>query len=503
MKKKNTLLQTFCWILFFGMALHPMTGVCQKKLTLSDAMDIAIKNSPDIIKSELNMTISEENLKAQEAATKSYFSFQLSPMAYSQTRTFSDITSSWFTTETKRVFGDFSVSQPIVKTDGRISLQNHLEYRDAYSGYTNQRSKGYNNNLYLTYSQPFFTYNKQKMQIDQLRLSLANATLSYSIQRLTLEQYVTQQFYQLYNAVMSMQIAEEDLKNQQVSYEIIKSKVEAGLSPKAELYQAEVNLATSQSSFETKQITLENLKDNFRQYIGMPINDALDIEGDSSFVQVNVDLQQAIRNGLDTRMELKQHDVTMTTMLFNLTVAKATNEFKASADLSLGLTGDNPVFGNVYDKPTRSPQVQLTLIIPIWDWGERKARVKVAEANIRIEEINTSSQRNSIEIAIRQSYRNLLNLQSQIDIARKSEVNAQLTYDINLQRYKNGDLTSKDLGQYQTQLSQAKLNLVSSLISYKLELLNMKIQSLWDFEHNISFVPEKLQVNVNAILGKP
>jgi outer membrane protein TolC len=86
----------------------------------------------------------------------------------------------------------------------------------------------------------------------------------------------------------------------------------------------------------------------------------------------------------------------------------------------------------------------------------------------------------------------------QIDISRKSERNAKLTYEINLERYKNGDLTSKDLGQYQSQLSQAKINLANSLINYKLELLNMKIQSLWDFENDISFVPKNLQNNVNT-----
>ena len=85
----------------------------------------------------------------------------------------------------------------------------------------------------------------------------------------------------------------------------------------------------------------------------------------------------------------------------------------------------------------------------------------------------------------------------QIDISKQKERNAQLTYDINLERYKNGDLTSKDLGQYQNQLTQAKEDVTNSLINYKLELLNMKIQSLWDFEHNTTFVPKNLQANLN------
>jgi len=41
------------------------------------------------------------------------------------------------------------------------------------------------------------------------------------------------------------------------------------------------------------------------------------------------------------------------------------------------------------------------------------------------------------------------------------------------------------------------MNLANSLISYKLELLNMKVQSLWDFENDISFVPKEIQDNIN------
>ena len=69
--------------------------------------------------------------------------------------------------------------------------------------------------------------------------------------------------------------------------------------------------------------------------------------------------------------------------------------------------------------------------------------------------------------------------------------NAQLTYDLNLEKYKNGDLTGMDLNIYQNQLSQNKLNYTNSLISYKLELLNLKIQTLYNFETKQPVVPVK------------
>jgi outer membrane protein TolC len=91
-------------------------------------------------------------------------------------------------------------------------------------------------------------------------------------------------------------------------------------------------------------------------------------------------------------------------------------------------------------------------------------------------------EKNDIMINIRKVYRNLQNLENQILIAEQNVKNAELTYDINLERYKNGDLTSIDLNRFQSQLSEKKSTLGDALINYKVELLNLKIQSLYDFE---------------------
>jgi outer membrane protein TolC len=94
-------------------------------------------------------------------------------------------------------------------------------------------------------------------------------------------------------------------------------------------------------------------------------------------------------------------------------------------------------------------------------------------------------------VDIRQVVRNLSNLKNQIGIALQNQENSQLTYDINLERYKNGDLTSMDLNLFQVQLSDKKMAYAQSLINYKIELLNLKIQSLFDFTTNEAVVPEK------------
>jgi outer membrane protein TolC len=131
----------------------------------------------------------------------------------------------------------------------------------------------------------------------------------------------------------------------------------------------------------------------------------------------------------------------------------------------------------------------LSLEIPLWDWGRRKSMIKASEAGIATSEIAFEEEQNNIILDIRKVYRNLLNLRNQIEIARQNVINAQLTYDLNLERYKNGDLTGMDLNIYQNQLSDKQLTYTNSLISYKLELLNLKIQTLYDFEKKEGVVP--------------
>jgi outer membrane protein TolC len=139
---------------------------------------------------------------------------------------------------------------------------------------------------------------------------------------------------------------------------------------------------------------------------------------------------------------------------------------------------------NVWDSKQQNQSAVLSFQVPIYDWGEQSSRIKAAEATVKQSRLNESEQNKIILIGIRRAYRTLQNQVIQIKLAQENVKSAQLTYDINLERYRNGDLTSMDLNLIQNQLSQRKIDLVNSMISYKFSLLDLKIESLWDFEKN-------------------
>lgn len=464
----------------------------QQILTLEKSMEIARQNSPDIQSSLFSLERSQESLNAQKAALKSQFALSLTPVDFSRSHTFDDFSSTWYTNESFGSSGTFTVSQPILLTDGTLSLVNRFGWEKNTNDYSGKQDKAFVNNLYLNLTQPLFTYNRLKLQLKELELDLENSNLSYAIQSLNLEKQVTQYFYNVYMAQMSLSISEDELKNTEKTFEITKNKVDAGLAAKEELYQAELNYATARSEVQNRRVTLENYKDQFKQYIGMNITEEIGVLADVQAEPVTVDLNKAIEYGLKSRMEIRQREISIENSQFDLITTKGLNEFKGDMNLSIGIIGEHEKLNKIYDNPTSNPSVSMTFNVPLFDWGEKKSRIKAQEAVIKQQELNFDQQKVQIMVDIRQVYRSLLNQQNQIEIARQSEKNAQMTYEINLERYANGDLTSMDLNLYQTQLSEKKMAYAQALIDYKIELLNLKIQTLYDFERNASIVPEQI-----------
>jgi outer membrane protein TolC len=232
--------------------------------------------------------------------------------------------------------------------------------------------------------------------------------------------------------------------------------------------------------------------DQFKVMIGFPLDSLVLVAAEIIADTVPVNQELAISHALENRMELREREIDLETANFDLVVAESTNEFAGSVTASFGVQGNNEKFSDLFETPTNTPAIGLTLSIPLFDWGERKSEIRAAEASLQSSQIDYEVEKTDIKVNIRSVVRSLKNLENQIEIQKKTVENAQLAYDINLERYRNGDLTSLDLGMYQSQLSDTKMALTNAIIDYKIELLNLKIQTLYDFERQVPVIPEEL-----------
>ncbi|MCD7962439.1 MAG: hypothetical protein LUF90_02565 [Rikenellaceae bacterium] len=148
----------------------PVSG--QIVLTIDRALDIATDDSPDLRRAFLNKERYEQNIIAQQASLKSQFSLDLNPVQYNKNRQFDSRLSQWYTNESFRTYGTFSVDQPILWTDGTVSLVNTFGWQDnksQISGGDRNSNRAFTNDLYLQLRQPIFTYNTTKLALREIQ----------------------------------------------------------------------------------------------------------------------------------------------------------------------------------------------------------------------------------------------------------------------------------------------------------------------------------------------
>ena len=121
----------------------------QVSLTIEKAMDIAEEHSPSLRRSHMNLERYQQNLVAQRASLKSKFSLNLNSVDYSKSRSFDNRLSQWYTNERFSTTGTFQVDQPILWTDGVLSLINRFGWQDNNSNIDGTKTS--NNATLATY----------------------------------------------------------------------------------------------------------------------------------------------------------------------------------------------------------------------------------------------------------------------------------------------------------------------------------------------------------------
>ncbi len=464
----------------------------QEVLTLEKALEIAYQQSPSIIQSKMSLEQSELALIQQKASLKSQFSLDLSPFQYTRSTSFDEFNTQWYTRKSMSSGLDFRISQPIKWTDGTISLSNSFNWQDDDNQSFGAKSTSFSNNLSLSLEQPIFTYNKTKMQLKRLEFNLEKAKIQYALAQLNIEKNVTSAFYGVYQSYKRLVTAREAFQSQKENYEVIKNKVEQELIAQEELFQAEVTLATNENSLADAEMNYENTKDQFKQTLGLPLDTDISILPDIRIDSVHVDVNQAVKYALTQRMEIREQQIAIEEGIFSLIEAKDNNKFKGSISARVGLMGQGDKFNGAFSKPDDNETIGVTLTVPIWDWGARKANIRSTELANENTEISNEEERKTIMLEVRQVCRELPKLLRQIEIARQTVTNAERTYDINVEKYRSGSLTGMELKNQQTQLTDAKNSLTDAIISYKLKLLDLKIQTLWDYQNNRSYLPVDL-----------
>lgn len=395
----------------------------------------------------------------------------------------------------------------VLPTGGNFSFISKMyweNYRTTLSEMDNEELK--RDQVYsrfaLSFNQPIFTANLLKENMKVAELDYKKSTCYFTRVQMDIVYNVTESFYQVYELAYEHKINEDRLANSKEAYRITKLKQETGNLPEGEILIAEITVSQDEARVMESEGKLAAAKDKFKLLIGMDLKEEIDLEADMEFEAFLIDMQLAIDEALRNRMEIQEDNLDIELQAIEIKRAKREREFKGNISAFYDFTGlstraDGTVgelvgssFHNMVDRPSNRG-VAFTVSYPIADWGRAKNLVRREQVKMKQRELDLDNTKRSIEREIREIVRRVYEAEKRYRINKRNQEVAIQSYRISQMRFENGDMTSQELSIEQERLSQVQLAYIESYITYRLSVADLNRKTMYDFEHNRSYLQDR------------
>lgn len=124
--------------------------------------------------------------------------------------------------------------------------------------------------------------------------------------------------------------------------------------------------------------------------------------------------------------------------------------------------------------PTLGYEVDATMIIPVWDWGVRRSKVRQAELRRQQAQVDLSATQRTLVRNLHGYYGEAQAARRQVDLLRRAVDLATESLRLNTLRYQAGEATILELVDAQTALIQARNAYDDGMVRYRLAIGNLE-----------------------------
>jgi outer membrane protein TolC len=478
-------------------------------LSLPQAIEYALQRSFNVKFLGLSLEAARQNLIARKGNFKTNAQLRLDSPSLNEQLLSIEVANglpSYSTRGTLRFSGALDINQPL-PTNGVFTLSSQLYQQNVSTllAANELKRKDFLTSIGLRLNQPLFTINTLKLGFEEANLNYARA--SGQIRRTELEVIfnVTQTFYDLYRAMRSLEIAREDMKQQEEAYNLASKKFAAGLIPEVEALQTEVDLAQSRNRAYSAESALNRQADIFKQTVGMPLGEKITVLAQVEFKPFAIDLEKALAHGLVNRSEIREQAIDKRLQEIELKRTDARSEWKAELSAYYDLTGISDAtlpydtgtrdlfhssWNDLKDRP-KNRGVLFSITMPLWDSGVNGADVASAKAHLDQSTLSLDNERLTVEREIKDVVSRVREAENRLGVLEKSQKLAERSYEISLARFDNGDVTAQELALDRNRLTQARSAYLEAYIDYQTAVADLKRKTLYDFENNRSLVEDE------------
>ena len=462
-------------------------------LTVDAAVDMALRSSYLIKHLKMGITRSNYWLKARQAGLKSrVYLTATAPniQNISDNQWNSELRRNEIVRQnTQRLESTLSISQPVIlvgyPTNGYLSL-NYRMYRFS------QRDDGiagvdYYNRLYVRFDQPFFLPNHLKNNLEEAELDLENVQLSYVTEKVRIMGDTATDYYsafemagnnliyesQLEYLTRILEIATGDENNSEDEMDIIQTKLE--------IANTKENLLENQSNLRVKMADL-------KQRLRVEQEDSLYITPQFDINPIKVNMAVAVEHGKTLNPQLKRMSNNRRISEIDLDNSKGYNAFNMRLTMTYGLEKNSGHFSTMWDRYDNSNSIAVSAYLPIWDWGQRRARMEAQRMNVKRRDLEIAEHHETIRKNVANAVTNMNEYQARCLNMQESLKLSQEFTELSIDKYEKGEMSLQDLLQSVKRHRETEEKFLSTYLGYKRSVLSLMGYTYYDYENDISLI---------------
>ncbi|HPZ09299.1 MAG TPA: TolC family protein, partial [Candidatus Eremiobacteraeota bacterium] len=329
-----------------------------QQLTLSDCISMAMETNVSIIKARDNIRVAEAG-KRQSLSTF-YPSIQFSSQ-YSRTNA-----------NTTFISGAGTVVSSPARQSGLATFIIKQRIFDSFRTWNN--------------------YKLSEAQLQNAEYALKEAAKDLALA-------VARNYFQLSEAKHLVELTEVLLNQANKHFEQTNANYQAGISPKSDIYSAQVNVTQAKVNLLEAQNNLNIQKANLRKLIGLERSDLFEITDEKLELNYKAELQEGINKALQDRPELNEMMAQIEAQ--NRQIDLLTLNVMPQLTIDLGLNLD------AYRDPSLSENaytVSANFTLPLFDGFSSKAKIDAAEANMNSLQAQERDMKRSISLEVETDY---------------------------------------------------------------------------------------------------
>ncbi|WP_316900066.1 TolC family protein [Pseudodesulfovibrio indicus] len=321
----------------------------------------------------------------------------------------------------------------------------------------------------LNLTQPVFTgfnllagWQKSKLNKESTAAQLTNVEL-------TLVESVQSNFLSLLKARMDVKSAEDSVARLESQLKVTTAFYDVGLRPKAEVLDAEVDLATAKQELLRARNNVFTQEAQLNTLLNIPIESDVQYVGELKFIPFDLSLRDCLTRAYANRpdliigqksVDMAQKDVTMAESSFYPQVDATWDYVNRGEDP--GLNG-----GGAYsERASEYWTAGVGASMDIFQWGSDYYNSRQFAQVVKQMEAELENTRLNAGFEVKRSLLNIQEAADRISVAQKSVVAAEEAYRMAVARYQAQVGTNTDVLNAQERLTFAEAQLSQALADY-------------------------------------